>query len=534
MHHEAVRSAKAQGRAFATPTLVTSADVACRPAPATAASRVRRSAPDSLASRSTLLLVAPMLLLIFFRYGSLSTVVPVDYDYWWHVKTGQYIAETGALPRVDVFSYTAAGHPWVAHEWLTDLLLYGVQQHVGYVGNVVLFALVSTLTALAVYATCRHWGLGEPSATVLMMWASSMSIGSGNVRPQALTALLVAVFALAVTRYRRGRSRALWALPPLMALWANLHGGYIMGLVLLGLAILGEAMTQAWARRRPVAPSWTLLLVTALSAGATLLTPHGVDALLYPFQYAGTQNVHMAYISEWQSPDFHNLDQPFVLLFVPSLLLAVALGVGRRPLGATEALWGLALAAMALQSVRHIALYAIVVTPLLGARIQQVLPDLSRPLARWRRPALAAVCWPLLAVSVLQMATAAEGWEHLRLGAEPRAAGYPAGAVDYIRANDPSGNLFNEYHWGGYLIYQLAPDRRVFIDGRADVYGPLVDRYHGVARLKPDWRETLDQHDVRLALLEKQAPLADVLQDDPAWQEVYAGEVERLFVRRAP
>ncbi len=376
-------------------------------------------------SRPTLLLLTPMLLLVFCRYASLATVVPVDFDYWWHVKTGQYIVETGALPRVDHFSYTAAGRPWVAHEWLTDLLLYTVQQHVGYVGNVVLFALVSTLTALVVYATCRHWDLGEPGAVVLMMWASSMAIGSGNVRPQALTALLIAVVVLLVTRYRRGRTRALWTLPPLMALWANLHGGYIMGLALLGLAILGEAVTGTRARRRPTAPSRTLLLVGALSAGATLLTPHGVDALLYPLQYAGTQNVHMEYISEWQSPYFHMLGQRFVLLFAPRLMVAVALGVGHRRIGATEVLWGLWVATMALQSVRQLALYAVVVSPLLGARFQLVLryvPDLSRSLARWRRPALAAVCWPLLAVSIFSMATAAEGWDHLQLGAAPRTA----------------------------------------------------------------------------------------------------------------
>lgn len=534
MHHQTVRPPGVQARASEPSHRVASADAGSSTPLSTAESRVPTSPLDGLATRPSLLLVTPMLLLVFFRYAALSTVAPTDYDYWWHVKTGQYIVETGTLPRVDVFSYTVAGSPWVAHEWLTDLLLFRVQQQVGYVGNVILFALLSTLTALVVYATCRLWSLGEPTATVLMMWASSMAVGSGNVRPQAMTVLLIAVFALLLTRYRRGQKRGLWALPPLMALWANLHGGYIMGLVLLGLAILGESVMELGVRRRLVAPSRMLLLVVGLSAGATLLTPHGFDALLYPLQYAGTQNVHMAFISEWQSPDFHNLGQPFVLLFAPSLLLAVAIGVAHRPLGATEVLWGLTLATMALQSVRHIALYAVVVTPILGARFQQVLPDLSRPLARWRRPALAAVCWPLLAVSVLYLTTAAEGWGHFQPGAEPRAAGYPAGAVDYIRANDLRGNLFNEYHWGGYLIYQLSPDRRVFIDGRADVYGPLLERFRGVVRLSPHWRETLDEHDVRLVLLEKEAPLAVVLGDDPGWQETYVGEVERLFVRRAP
>jgi hypothetical protein len=111
--------------------------------------------------RPELLLLAPMLLFIFASYCLLATVVQTGPDYWLHVRTGQYIAESGAVPRADLYSYTIAGQPWVAHEWLTELLLYFVQQRFGYVGNVLLFGLIGTLTALAVYATCRLLGWGR-------------------------------------------------------------------------------------------------------------------------------------------------------------------------------------------------------------------------------------------------------------------------------------------------------------------------------------------------------------------------------------
>jgi hypothetical protein len=479
----------------------------------------------TIARARSALLLAPLLLLVFSGYF----FAPTDADYWWHVRTGQQIVETGALPRVDDYSYTMAGRAWVAHEWLTELLLYLVQQQLGYVGNVALFGLMGALTGLAVYATCRLRGLGEPASALMMLWAWAMGLGSANVRPQGLTALLIAVCALLLTRYQLlGQRRALWAIPPLMALWVNLHGGYLLGLLLVGLTIVGEAMARPLGR--PAAPLRPLLVVAALATGATLLSPHGAEGLLYPFSYAGSGNGSMRFILEWQSPDFHQWEY---LVFAGSLLLAAILGLGRRPLGPTECLWALTLALMGLQSVRHIALYAIVVTPLLAARLWAEVRDLGLPLATWRRPGLLAAASLVLALVVGRMIGAAAGQQALQLGREPGAATYPAGAVQYMRTHELTGNLFNSYQWGGYLVYQLYPDQRVFIDGRADVYGDEhLERYVQVARLRPGWRQVLEDHGVGTVLVEKDSTLAVVLADDAGWQEAYAGQVERLFVRR--
>lgn len=495
------------------------------------------AAPIALAStlfalrtgmRAALLLLAPALIFIFFSQFFAQT----DPDYWWHVRTGQLIYENGAVPRADMFSYTVEGQIWVAHEWLTELLFYLVHHWFGYVGNVALFGGINALTWLVVYITCRRWGIGELGAAMLMTWGFAMSIGStANVRPQTLTALFIAITALLLTRYRQGERRALWPLPLLMALWVNLHGGYVIGLALLGVTIVGEALAQRL--RQPAVNLKPLLVAATLSAVATLLNPHGVEALLYPFTYAGTQNASMQYIAEWQSPNFHSSS---FLLFGAGLLLVIVVGVSRRPLSITEALWTLAFAIMALQSVRHIPLYAVVVMPLLGGRLQAELPALRNSLAAWRRPTLlAAVIWLALIASVMAIVVPAERRSTLQLGREPGAANYPVGAVEYLRAHGLEGNLFNEYVWGGYLIYQLYPERQVFIDGRADVYGDaFIEKYMAVQRLRPNWREVLDEHDVRLALVAKDGPLASALSIDGDWRESYAGKVERLFVRQTP
>jgi len=475
-------------------------------------------------TNAILLLVVPVLLFIFVRPFFTHT----DPDYWWHVRTGQYIYETGTIPRVDIYSYTAAGRPWVAHEWLTELLFYVIQRYFGYAANVALFALIGAITWLAVYAACRLRGVGEPGAVVLLLWGFAMSMGSANVRPQGLTALLFAVYAYLLTRYRLGHKRSLWLLPPLMALWVNLHGGYVIGLALLALTTSGEILTRAL--RRQSAPLRPLLLATVLTLAATLVNPHGVEALLYPFSYAGTANASMRYIVEWQSPDFH---KPLFLIFASSLLLTAILGMARRPLGTTDVLWSVTLALMALQSARHIPLFAIAAMPLLGARLQAEMPVFRRELARWRHPRLFLVVWPLLLVAIVAMLFSGALPEP-QVSREPNPARFPEGAVEYLRETNVQGKLFNEYGWGGYLIYELYPDRLVFVDGRADVYGDeFIEEYMQVWHLKPSWRQVLDDYEVRLVLVDKDCPLAVVLGGDAAWRETYMGEVERLFMREA-
>lgn len=506
--------------ALAEETTVAGAPAVERAADAPAEARgVRRA-------RATLLLLAPLLLL-----AVLSIAFPqTDPDYWWHARTGHYIVETGALPRADIFSYTAAGRPWVTHEWLTEVVFFLVARQAGYVGNVVLFGLLVAGALLAVYAMCRRRGAGAVGATLLTLWAFVIAMPQLNVRPQVVTFFCLAIFALLLTLYRQGDTRALWPLPPLMALWANLHGGYIIGLALLGLTIAGEVAARLF--RREAAPLRPPLVATALTGLATLLTPHGLEALRYPFTYAGTGNASMRFIAEWQSPDFH---QPIFLVFAASLLLLLVLGVGRRPLGPTETLWAVAFALLGLQSMRHIPLYAVVVTPLVGARLAaELAPYRGRwPRWEWRAHTAAGALAALLPLLFLGGALAQPGaTSHLQLGREPGAAGYPAGAVAYLRAQHLRGNLYNDYAWGGYLIYELYPDRRVFVDGRADVYGDaFVTEARAVEKVRPDWRQILDRYDVQLALTGKDSALAGALRADPGWREVYADTTAELFTR---
>ena len=484
------------------------------------------------ARASALLIVAPFLTLIAITFWLGQT----DPDYWWHVRTGQLILDTGQLPRTDPFSFTSAGEPWVTHEWLTEVLFALIARHVGYIGNVALCATLGTGSALAIWATARRRGLGPRAATLLMVWAFAIMLPLANVRPQMVTMLGLALTALLLTRYRDGDGRALWFLPPLLLLWVNLHGGYVIGLVLLGLTLVGETIAAILARPRGARPlprpPVPLLVATVVAVLATLVNPHGVEALRYPFTYIGTGNASQRFIAEWQSPDFHNAA---FLPLAASLLLGLLVGYARRPVRPTDVLWTLTLTLMALQSTRHAPLYAIVILPLLGARLRAWAPGWPRPLRRLRAPlatALPLFGWTFLVVGLGALLAGGAALP-LQTGAAPRADGYPVAGAAYLRAHpELRGNLFNTYSWGGYLIDQLYPARRVFIDGRADVHGDaLVTRARATERLAPDWRASLAGWDIQLVLVERDGPLATALRDDPGWREVLAGPVERLFVR---
>jgi hypothetical protein len=505
--------------------------------------------PDCRTGRPLLrcLLLAPVLALVF----TWPALAPTDPDYWMHERTGRLIADTGTVPHVDPYSFTAAGRPWIDHEWLSQLLFYAVQRQLGYVGNVVLLGVLGCLAVVALYATCRRWGVGELPAVVLVVWAFGMSLGSFGVRPQALTRVLLTVLALLLTVYRQGGNPWLLVLvPPLFVVWTNLHGGVAVGLGLLGLTVAGDAFDALRARSlrgggaedvspearaecpRPAAAR-PLAATLLASVAAVLLTPNGGAGLLYPLAFAFQATGGQQLIAEWQPPDLRQIAfAPFGL----SLLLAFALGwIRRPPLRAAEALWAIAFALLALQSVRNVQLYAMVVTPLIGARLRAEFPAFGRTVAEWRNPRRLAALWTATALVLggVWLARFAQSADRpVQLGAEPSAAALPVGGAAYVREHDLQGNLFSQFDWGGYLIYANYPRQRVFIDGRSDVYGQaLVDDYVSVVEVLPNWRQVLDKYSIQLVLVDRDGPLAVEIGRDPQWHQLYVGPVERLLQR---
>jgi hypothetical protein len=462
-----------------------------------------------------------------------------DPDVWWHLRAGQYILEHSTVPHTDPFSFTAQGKEWVAHEWLSEVFLYGIYRLGGFSLLTLVFSALITLALGLVYLNSS----GRPylAGFALLLGALAMAPTWG-VRPQMLSLFLTSLFLFLLDRYAATESyRWVLALPILVLLWVNLHSGYAVGLVVIGIycadAVLGR-LVYFWRTRQPgvdlpklppprisAHATRVLVLVLLVSLPAVLVNPNGARMVSYPFETL-TSPAMQKYIQEWFSPDFHQLEWlPFALL-VMATLAAALLGRARVPLAHTLLLVGLGLAG--LRSARNIPLFAVVAVPVLGAQLASWIP-LRAPKAPGPRLVRLG---NLVLLGLVVLAALARIAVVLSDQVASEQANFPAAAVQWIKKNHPAPNLYNSYGWGGYLIWQLYPDYRVYIDGRADVYGDtLIEEFLNVYRASPGWQNELTRRDVRLVLIEPDAPLAQALSASPDWQVAFA-DLSSVIYRR--
>lgn len=468
--------------------------------------------------------VQTILLVLVFAGILASAIRPAtDPDLWWHLRTGQLILETGAIPHTDPFSFTFQGQPWITHEWLTEVLIYGLYQLGGYGLLIITFALMVTAAFVLTYLRCPQPSRPYLAALALLLGVF-MSAPTFGVRPQMVSLLFTSVVLFLLDRYRQDpRLRYVLPLPLLMGPWVNLHGGYILGIGIIAVVLAGQFLEWVLARRTnsgeeavpSLRPVLVLAAVLATCIVATLANPSGVQIWAYPLRTLGNSTIRQ-YITEWQSPDFHNLNMLPLLVMILAL---VGLGMaGRQRVRLPDLLLTLIFAFFALQSARHISLFALVAVPVLAEEVSSLVkvPATVRFPPRW--------VWlgPVLALAVLVL-PAGRFIRSMTQQPQAESAGFPQKATDWILAHQPAGPLFNDYNWGGYLIWRLGSAYPVFIDGRAqDVYTPdFITQYANTVSGTPGWRDTFERYGIRLALIQPDTALADALRHTPGWTVGY-------------
>ena len=457
----------------------------------------------------------------------------LDPDMWWHLRTGEVIWQSG-IPRQDIFSFTVPHHEWVTHEWLSQLLMWLVYLAGGWPGLIVVFALLTAVAYWLVYKCSA----GQPylAAFVVLLAAIASAIVWG-VRPQIFNILLAALFVYAVEQVKDKQldPRWLWVLPFVTLVWANLHSGYLLGVVLLATYTVGGGLELylglADDRSFDRAHLRQMSLVVVASFLLAAVNPSGPSLWLYPFETLGSPAMQ-GYIQEWHSPNFH------LAYFWPFAALMALGGLGwafspQRPTW-TDLLLFCGTAFAGLVSARHIPLFAVVVTPIVCRHWEAILAEArARAEARGDRDregeGLVWLNWFLVGLTVVGVVvwTASVVVENETAVSE----WYPVAAVDFLEAEglaDAPG--YNSYNWGGYLIWRGLP---VFVDGRADVYGDeFLFYYRQTFEVQPNWRQPLDEHNVVYVLIEPYSPLTAVLTLDDQWDTIYQDEIAQIFLRR--
>jgi len=474
------------------------------------------------------------LAVVFLGILALSARSVSDPDVWWHLKTGQLIAQTRTVPHTDSFSFTRAGYPWVAHEWLTELFIYGVYRISGWGGLIVVFALMVSTAFFLVYLRSAPDPYSSGVIVLLGAWATAPVWG---VRPQVVSLLFTSLWFLILERSERNL-RLLWWTLPLTVLWVNLHAGFALGLALLLIFLVAEFLEQFTSSRPSNSARLRALAITFLVDLLLVpLNPNGARMYLYPVETLRS-NAMPKYIAEWASPNFHHAEYiPFLLLLLATMASLAWSQLRVRP---RDVLLLTVSTFTALSSIRLIPFFVLVAVPILSWPLERRNSS-ARPQSWPQTPDTSRVPLPyagLLNALILFALAGFVGYQInmvVRRQPQVEAQRFPVGAVAYLQAHPASGPLFNLYDWGGYLIWKLNPQTPVFIDGRADLYGEfLMRQFADTYGLKGIWQETLQTWRIRTVLVNPDSALAVALRNAPDWEVGYSDSQAIVFERSAP
>jgi hypothetical protein len=506
-------------------------------------------------------------------------------DVWWHLKTGKLILEAGGrLPVNDPFTFPARDIPWHNHEWLAQIFFYKLFQWGGGVAaNLIGLRLLVAFVALATAATfllvlllveerCRC----TPLAAAIALLALDVARHNLYPRPPAFTYLFMAAFLLILQNWRAQRwpRWTLALLPPTMILWANLHGGFIIGLLLIGFYGAGEVAEHLLWKKGDVGPkmtdppdepqrSWRLRLLWlcgtfGVCALATLCNPYGYHLYELYFRVMGSSAL-VKTIAELRSP-FGPDARHFLSFFIMGGLIVATLGVVRftkrtHP-PATDLLILLFFGYEAVRHIRHLPLFGIACAPILGWTSGQLL-DLAGGQLRRR------VAWLSTAAAIL-FASYCIGWRSfpetywnrnaaLAGGLTYIEINFPKDVCDFIVQNEVPGPMFNPVNVSGYLIWRLSPEaHKLFTDNRFDVFGDrfIWDEFvvkHGIEANDWDridwqkagltdregrqvrdqckssgWTDILDRWKINFVVAERSWALCSRMSASPAWERVFS------------
>lgn len=481
-------------------------------------------------------------------------------DIFLHLRTGQIVLDSGAPPHLDDYSALARGRPFIAHEWLAGVVFDLTERLGGLAGLVLLKVVVALAMAGALYAAART--LGAPPLLALPLLALVMVLAAARImeRPHIFSYLLTSIYLLLLARYRRGGARRapLWPFLPLQIAWANLHGAFLLGPLIVILAAAGLALDWLAARlasrgrtardpsRQPdgdrrLRDAGHLGLLACSLLAVCLVNPYGVALLTFPFQL--TASSFMREIYEWQPPfgsDFASTYMVIEYLVLGAIGIGVlvgaavrsARGADRSPEGVFTLLLFAVLGALSLRMQRNVTDFALGTYPgvaATGAWLRLGGRDRSRSNAS--AVALALVFLSLAAWFVVN------GYPFRPASRRPFGFGVgrniPVAAADYVQARGLEGNVFNSYAAGAYLVYRFHPRVRVAMDSRNDVYG--ADLYAAYNRALVDeeaLRAMLERIDASFIFLEwTRTPATIALARHLGWVMIYFDDTAVVLVR---
>jgi hypothetical protein len=490
-------------------------------------SKVHRSVGVFAPSLSDILFVLVFMLALAFG----SQMLSIDSDLGRHLTIGDYILDNRMIPTHDLFSHTLSNEPRPPYEWLSQILFALANRLWGLDGVILLTAsiIATTFYLMFIFSNRRCKSpLIAFSITLLALGASSLH---WLPRPHIITFLFLAIWLENLEKLRRGKPVELLTFLLIMVFWANLHGGFVFG-ILAWCAYFAGWIWEKWQSRAADQTGWRLLLVGVGALVTSVITPdlwHNWEAVLN-----NRSSFILSRTAETMPP---NLTAPSVFPFTVLLALTLILFLlNYKALSASHFFLLTGLGMTALLMARNIPLFVIACTPIVSAlakasltrwnawnRIEEQLSSLDRQ-ARW----------PIIPLTVaLLMVTFFAGhylYKHKTMFQfNPQV--FPVQAMDWLKTHHQSGNMFNEFNWGGYILYRVWPPEQVFLDSQSDFYGEaLMREYEQITSIRGDWENLLESYQVRWAILPSDGPLAKELEKQ-GWIIGYQDQTAAILVK---
>jgi hypothetical protein len=464
-----------------------------------------------------------------------------DGDTGLHLRVGDLILDTGSIPTHDPFSFSKPGGVWFAHEWLTSIVYALLVRAAGLKALVLLTGVILALYSTMLLRQSVKHGANSLFAIALVLAGANASSIHFHTRPHVFTWLFLTLAMSLIADDRCKTTRSIWLLVPLTALWANMHGGFVILFPVLGLVVIGSVVEmflnrEAAAGKRKMATRYVLL--GAACGAASLLNPQGIQLHLHIIELLRT-SWFKAHISEYLSPSFNGEAMMFFMALLFLGLAVVFALLSRKQV--VEAFWILFFAYWSLTSARNIPLFVIVVVPIVAIELTRVWQQLARgsspkstigileDLARQTGEKFKPVgVWTALFVVGIFCFTPANRWP-VDFSKEL----FPLSMVHRHQAELAGARVFTPDQWGDYLIYVNYPKQRVFIDGRSDYYGEEIGKaYLAIIEGRPGWRELFQRYSFDTVLCPHDLPLVSLLQVSPEWRQVDSDRDSVLFVKR--
>ena len=486
------------------------------------------------------LLESLLILLTFILvFGLELHFKPANQDIWQHLKTGEYILKEKSIPKTDIYSYTAFGNEWVTHEWLIQTIFYFFYFKFGMVSLIFLKAVIITLTFFILFKLInKNKNSNLYLSLILIVFAAFITRYHSYTRPHIFSWLFIAVLLFLL-------QKKLYAYIPLLTLiWANTHGSVLLGLAIIAV-YLGEKIILKRQLITNCINNGTFLMQFAILAKLTkvhklmsfdirllyiliisfltpLANPSTYKVFLLPLQLLKFS----AYIKEWKPFPANSWWFIFYFMFVLITIISFIIAYkSERKLRIAELAIFLLFAYLGFSSKRSLAVSVIVIAPILANKLGMLLKD------RLKRKLLKDAVFSLVIAALIVFSTTNLNAFNLKVSLEE----YPANAVQFIKEKNITGNMYNDYGFGPFILFSLYPDYKVFIDTRAEVYGEkMIKDYYYIRYALEHWEKLAENYDISFFVIQHKQEIENALYASKNWKLVYYDGLASIYVKNTP